>query len=310
MESTVNQSPSKKWLELIEAVSKYSVGLTAICYILGLVVVSSHLNKYGVTYIGVLRINYIMAGIWALIPIFLALVFSFLIFCILIAVLPQLARFIAKTSNRDVTEYTKTNRFGVPVFLLLPSSLTTMVFVYGSFEIMTGRRIVELFEYNSRLTFLSIISFIIVPGSMFLMSANSRYKSKNNLFRNVFITVWIVIHLIVYVEFFSYDIYGQIPSYIGGGKLKVTRFLLELKPKTKAYLEREGVQFDVSENSQNESKEPEVYFTKDIYLVFYTDNEYYVLVDNKVSPKNSNVITFKKDIVKAVIHEFPHGGGY
>lgn len=310
MESTINHPTSKKWIELIETVSKSSISFAAICYILGLVVVSGHLNKYGVTYIGVLRINYIMAGIWALVPILLALIYSFLLFCVLVSVSPPFARVVAKISNRDIAEYTKTNRFGVPAFFLLPSSLGVMVFVYGSFEIITGRKIFDLFVYNSRLIFLSAISFVIIPGILLFFSTNNRYKSKNNVFRNVFICVWAITHLIVYVDYFSYDVYGQIPGYIGGGKLKVVRLLLELKPKAKSYLENEGIQFDLNEASKNGDNTSETYMTKDVYLVFNTDNEYYVLVDNKASPKNSNVINLKKDIVKAVVHEFPRGGGF
>src|SRR6476659_3656400 len=60
--------------ELIEIVGKIVLGTLALCYGLGFVIVNVHYGSYGFYSAGLFRLNYIVAGVWALIPVVLMLV--------------------------------------------------------------------------------------------------------------------------------------------------------------------------------------------------------------------------------------------
>lgn len=322
MEASVN-SPRKTAIEFIESAGKCIIGFAALCYVIGLVVVSCHLNRYGVNYIGLLRINYVIAGVWTLLPVLLVLFVSFMTFCILIGVLPAFARFVSRFTGRSAEEFKNTNRFGVPVFFLVPFSILSLFYIYVTFFMIVGASPFEIFAESAKTAFMSTLTIVTGPAVMLFASKVKRYHTSKAGLRNAFILVILTVHLSVYAVTFSYEVYGKIPAYIGGGKLKTVRFLLEIKPTAKTYLEAEGIEFKVKqeasiENRNRDNKEikkdgkPEsgIYITGDVYLVFYTDNDYFIVVPNKSSDKNYNVVTLKKDIVKALVHEFPRGGGY
>jgi hypothetical protein len=62
-----------KFKDFFETIGKIALGVLGMFYVTGLIVVSTHLNQYGVFSLNLLRVNYIMAGIWALLPIFVSL---------------------------------------------------------------------------------------------------------------------------------------------------------------------------------------------------------------------------------------------
>ena len=58
---------------VIEVFEKAPVIIAGICYITGLLVVSIYLNQFGVSSpISPFRVSYLLAGLWALIPIIIA----------------------------------------------------------------------------------------------------------------------------------------------------------------------------------------------------------------------------------------------
>ena len=55
--------------ESLELGGKAMLGLAGLCYVLGLVVVTVHLNRLGLNSLALSQLQYIMAGVWALLPI-------------------------------------------------------------------------------------------------------------------------------------------------------------------------------------------------------------------------------------------------
>ncbi len=53
---------------LVETIGKAAVGMVALCYLVGLTVESLFLNRYDVATLSVLRLNYVVAGFWVLLP--------------------------------------------------------------------------------------------------------------------------------------------------------------------------------------------------------------------------------------------------
>jgi hypothetical protein len=69
----------EKMKNLIELVGKLSIGFVALSYVIGLLVVNIHLNKYGAYSLGIFRLNYISAGMWTLFPVLFPLLLLFIL---------------------------------------------------------------------------------------------------------------------------------------------------------------------------------------------------------------------------------------
>jgi hypothetical protein len=68
--STKLESPAKldisKWREPVEIVARIAVAMVGVAYVVGLIIQNMHIRKYGISYLGFLQIEYVMAGtLWA-----------------------------------------------------------------------------------------------------------------------------------------------------------------------------------------------------------------------------------------------------
>src|SRR5207253_3041233 len=55
--------------DILELASKAVVGFAGLCYILGLIVVTIHLRRYGLNSLTLSQLHYVTAGVWVLLPI-------------------------------------------------------------------------------------------------------------------------------------------------------------------------------------------------------------------------------------------------
>jgi hypothetical protein len=63
---------------LLEVSSKFFIAAAAVLYAIGILVVSAHLSRYGSLSVSLFRVTYVLAGVWATIPLILcAVAFSF-----------------------------------------------------------------------------------------------------------------------------------------------------------------------------------------------------------------------------------------
>ena len=73
LKSSELQLDLEKTKNLAEVIGKLTLGYLAVAYVLGLLVINVYLNKFNVTSFSLFRLSYIAAGIWASLPILLAL---------------------------------------------------------------------------------------------------------------------------------------------------------------------------------------------------------------------------------------------
>ena len=57
--------------DVLELVGKITIGLAGFCYVIGLIVVTVHLRAYGLNSLDLPQLHYVMAGVWAMLPILL-----------------------------------------------------------------------------------------------------------------------------------------------------------------------------------------------------------------------------------------------
>jgi len=263
----------EKAKEAIELIGKGLVFLVGVCYIVGLVIVNLHLNKYGFYSFSLLQINYILAGIWALVPVVAALLIGSAVF-----------DKIAETS-----ESTKQlpKKYRILNWLLLV--LSPLYMLIGTIPLYLGGGQFE-WAWIYVPTLGGLITFYLV-AKIYSMVIVRRYdkelgtrRSNRYTFgevRTIFITL---IFFIAYMFVFARTLYREIPSSLGGGRPNLIQ--VTVKPEDKAYIESIGVGF---------SDIP--YKTNPIELLLSTDRDYILLPDPK-----GNAVSVPHDLIKSVIY--------
>jgi len=93
-----------------------------------------------------------------------------------------------------------------------------------------------------------------------------------------------------YLNVFAIYFYGDIPTYLGGGKPVDVRLLVNSE-ETQKQLEPLGISF-----TKNKC------LTTNVKLLYVSDTEYAVLTDKDAKTGKTRAITIKKDIVNAVYY--------
>ncbi|HKY41938.1 MAG TPA: hypothetical protein VJM50_02505 [Pyrinomonadaceae bacterium] len=272
----------EKTKDLIEVSGKASLGIVAFCYVIGLCVVSIYLNNYGIHSLSLLRVNYITAGVWAILPILISLLTVFAV----VGVFRSLR--LSKTFVRAaalLSIKTKPSTTGKPTwpmlsnwFLFVPLiilvSLLLGIELSGKWlwALLTGALVVL-----SLLPLFHIVKNPAVPGT---------------LTRSVHIgsiLIMAILLLFLHVLVFANRVYGTIPSHIGGGGAKKVQVVFDEGALPNLFMES-GVN---SEETQGQSK--------DVLLLFVTDEEFIFLV------KDSNLkevpIGIRRDKVKVILYK-------
>ena len=83
---------------VLDLVGKLIFGLAGLCYVLGVVVVTIHLRRYGVNSLDLPQLHYVTAGVWVVLPV--AAILIFLIFAIFLAT-TQVENLRRKSSSVD-----------------------------------------------------------------------------------------------------------------------------------------------------------------------------------------------------------------
>lgn len=224
--------------ELMELVGKISLGIIAVCYALGLIVVNIHLNKYGVHTLSLLQVNYILAGIWALVPIVIPITI----------VLMFRIRSYAKAS----TFWLYLASFILPVTSLVLHSISLR------------------FHPNLSWFLVSFNGFVL--GCMLLVLPD--IKEMNRALRSKFIFVAMLPLLLAlsnHLVVFANGVYQTIPSQIGGGSPQPAQLILEASAEVRKTLNDAGIAFETDSSAQATNK------TEPILLLFVTDKECTIL---------------------------------
>jgi hypothetical protein len=255
--------------EILEMGGKALILIAGSCYVIGLIVVNIHLSQYGFYSLSLLQLNYITAGIWALLPILLVV---FIIVYIVDTFFTEWEREQPSTLKwKTVVVGIGIIFAGTGVFGLLSMLARALGLTFGwNWVLVSGAGAGAAF-------FLMITVFTIASPKSF-----STVKATFNTLQIIFLTAVI---FIAYVAYFARALYKELPGALGGGRPHLIRLVVE--PEAKPFLENAGLQFPNEPNK-----------TEPLELIVSTDKEYVLL-----SNPSKNAVSVPNGLVKAVIFE-------
>lgn len=260
----MSSNPSRLNLEksknLMEVAGKLIIGLSALCYVLGLVVINIYLSKYSVYSLSLFRLNYITAGMLALSPVLGGLI-TFLIALGLVYPLVLILRrkwhsFFdpEEELSAGVGEHTS----GLLLILLLGVS---MALTYGAFRVtgvptgeMWGILLVTALVTNILCTVATCFGILLESGSYF---------------RQVVLVVLpavAALGIILHTVFFASYAYEKIPPHLGGGEPKSVELFVNSSDSRELLKEAE-IEFDDGTRKAT-----------NVRLLYSTEDEYILLV--------------------------------
>ena len=232
---------------ILEIVAKVFFGLTVVCYAIGLIVVNISLSKYGIFSLGVLRISYVTAGVWAifflLAPALVLITFWFLS----LAVSPTLrASWLSgRSSYKPTEEEQELVKKLIDVKRRRVFRLTDMALIFG----VTGLLFLPFFglwltsgdeSYGIWLTALLLGAMIdLLLFSLWTVGSWVRsIPSTTFAFFTPLTSLGVILlaAVITYPVVFGYFVYDTIPPQLGGGSPTPVQLVIDTDPTTKAFL--------------------------------------------------------------------------
>jgi MFS family permease len=218
----------------VESVSSLEIGKIVIrgigvLYVIGFLVVTFHLAQFGFVSVNWLRPQYLLAGIWCLLPV---LVF---IGCLALAGL-HIVRPWMKYSN-VVPKRTRRNRYVKSVIQGVIGIIGATVFVSSLISLATGQPIdarwIPSIAITLRLAGLSLAAFVLGTLGIAGFGYHRREeetRSDRYVARISGDTVILLMALVVgmgYIRYFSIKVYSTIPLTFGGGRPQTVVFLFD-----------------------------------------------------------------------------------
>ncbi|HEV2911745.1 MAG TPA: hypothetical protein VGX92_00395 [Pyrinomonadaceae bacterium] len=268
-----------------ELTGKLSFGLIGACYVAGLIVVSMYLNRYGIYSISIFRVSYVTAGFWVILPILISLIIIYgalgliLVFdskgSTVVSNLLQLTEFRKEIKTKDSISWTMLGNFLllIALFPVISWSLGIRLDWKWLLALLTGG-LVALFLIPIYFN----LAFSVVPGTL------------KKIFHLGFIIVIELLLLVVHILVFANRVYDTIPSHIGGGRPKTVQFIIESEPKIRNSLVDAGISFDGETNR-----------TREVRLLFVTEEEYIILVVDS-NTNHEAPVSIRRDTVKATLY--------
>lgn len=246
-EITNSQSPIVLKVELY---TKLILGFTASCYAIGILVVNIFYGKYGFYSLSLFRINYVIAGFWAIIV--LALIYLF--FRILLK--SFLSTFGKNKREKDWKRFLLLIAFSLSMLLWIPPSIASYLGIIIGWN--------WLFIALTGCIGLTFITKNIKSGSINW----SIISSDTDTIFNVLFGLSL---LVGYLVSFSTSLYPNIPANIGGGQPQKVQLVT---PKSfEPYLFVQGVKFIDLYKDSTTTLHNEVTVTETLDLLLLTDTE-------------------------------------
>jgi len=283
MQSDASQKPV--FSVRVESLTKLSLALAGLAYILGLIVTALYLAQYGITALNLIRIQYILAGAWLLVPLLIVALFWIGIFSVVSSIIEP-TRFVLNQSkwsadfNRRsflVKETGKAVVISVILAYMLYASLRLMVR-----EFMPNSPLLTLFaalyKSFSGITVLMLLSLMCLP---FLRAPMATLRPSYSIYSamNISFACIGVISSFAYISYFTNNLYPSIPAVLGGGLPTPIQFILKQ---------------DVADSLTGARA---AWFSQEHYLLLATDRAYIVL-----NPDNpTQAVEIPRDIFNGVV---------
>ncbi len=241
----------------LEAYTKLVLGFIASCYAVGILVVNIFYGKFGFYSLSLFRINYVIAGFWAI----LVLVFVYLFFRILL------------DSFRHIFGKNKREKELIRFIALLIFSAALLIFVSTTiaryFEIEMGWK--WLLIPLAGCMGLTYISKLIKKAPLNL----TIFASDTTAIFNVLFGLSL---LVGYIVSFSTSLFPNIPANIGGGHPQKVQ--LVISKSFEPYLAVQGVKFIDLQSDSTKVDYHKVIITDTLDLLLLTDREIVLTVRN------------------------------
>lgn len=266
---------------LAEVVGKTLLGIIGICYVIGLCVVSVYLNNYGIHSLSLLRVNYITAGVWAILPILISLFTFFAV----IGIFESLRR--RKRRRHDASS--ESSEMKASLKGKLTWSMISNWFLFGSLTIVVG--VLLGIELSGKWLLALLTGSFVVLSFLPLFHLFTRPAVPGTLGRSIrigSILILAVLILFLHILVFANRVYRTIPSQIGGGGAQRVQVIFD-EGKLPSVL------MEASANSQG------IQQSKDVWLLFVTDQEYVFIVKDADNKEFS--IGIQRDGVKMILYK-------
>jgi hypothetical protein len=280
----------------LEWAGKVTAAVTAIIYILGLVVVTLHLGRYGASGLGLLHEQYVVAGIWVLVP-------------PVIATLLIAAAYVAAVTESQPDQKSRYPRWLSALFAVIGVVIGYPViagyflsFVSG---VSVGINTTDLVLIGAGATFFAVIAAAFLAGGLGMVGSTSNYYRVVGLS----LIVFGIFPVVGYVGYFTKNVYPKIPASIGGGEPVRIRILLGSEKNEDVIVEAKGLPEiakeikieDVRKLTLTKVKNPvqEFLSASSEYDLLFVTNDAYIVVDPS-DPQRA--LEIKKGMVSAVRH--------
>ena len=266
-----------KFKDHIEVLGRGLLGVTAFCYVLGILVESLYLGSFGIYHINLFRFTYVFAGLWA-------------IFIFALPMLPVLILFGVWQFYKSVGGWNSVGGIRTIIGWLLGAFLAVaptglLVFLLISIGIKVNSLLFPSIQT------VAVFIFGFLSYSVFFTTQNRNYLHSKILF-----PIFTVIFFLFFIGIFSAVIFPQISSRFGGGKPLTVQLLLEANKQNASMIRRN---FDLCENAETRIAAPEdiwLVATKPMPLLLATDSDYIIRKDENTA------ISISREQVKTVLY--------
>ncbi len=269
VEAVVPTPASRGPKETLEVVGKIVIGLAGLCYVLGLIVVTIHLRKFGLNSLDLSQLHYVMAGVWAMLPILV----------ILLMVIFGFYMYQIEVLDGPVNTRWKRVKQVLPVLFVL---LVSFYFFLGSL----GGNLGLEFGWQSWVLapLLGMLAAVCICAGVFLLTRSEGYGSRVMVSLSLGSIVFGVGIGFLYLAMFSNHTYQKIPWSTGGGRPSKVQLMID--PLSKPYLEGVGLRVTSAANK-----------TESIRLLMTTEKELVLINDN------GDAVSIPVGTVKSIVYE-------
>jgi len=284
---TVSDSPSpppapdaerSSLKNFLETAGKLLLGIAGLCYVNGLMVVTIHLGRYGLNSLILSQLHYVMAGIWALLPIVLAVFITTAAITSGLRESERIEKHPDHNARRWTRLFSKRNRtIAFSVFGSLYGMCFVLWMLLGYVGIKLGWSWLVVLPVGA------IVGFFIY-GVGYELRKVTLFTDIKSLALTITATFVGLLFFFSYLILFTKLSYSDIPWSTGGGG--PSQVELVVATDAKPQLESVGIKFSAGQNR-----------TDSLKLLLATEKEYIV-----INP-DGKAISIPSDSVKSVLYE-------
>lgn len=280
--------------DVIEVSGKILLGVVAMCYALGLVVVNIYLSRFGAFSLGLFRVNYVMAGIWNFLFLLIPGLFILSLTLFILLLIPSLRqKLFEHFALRDNVAAGNRRLRWLPTIILILLSINVAFMLYTRFENAGGLAFRKLWP---ALVTGAVVTFYLILFPMFVAVTHPQRSAR--MTAGALLTIIVICFLLAHTWDFAAKSYGSIPSYLGGGKPTDVKLVVNTDDNARQYLQSLGVHFQENTN-----------VTANLKMILATEDEYILLVENSDAEAGNTVkgVSIRRDIVQAILYEEVQG---